>query len=162
MFRHPYRAPLCYFGLYLPLGFVAWYWPSIELALQEPPPMDFVGFYDPLIGPSVLEALLLAIPTGLVPAIGALAGVALASRSVTPPWKTAVLFALASLIPVVAAGCMFALFNDAVTFYPESPIFQSNDDPFLVAARVAFSALAVLWLLSPIFLTKSLYRGSFT
>jgi len=145
MFRHPYRVPLVYFGVYFVGVFLYWYWDKLmELLDLQPPPSHFYG-------PSVGGSLVMAFVIALVPAIGALAGLALAPSTRSPPLRQCAVNVLISLIPGVAFVAVMTLLGHCVRSWD-----CSNGGG--VALECLWVVVIGIWIVTPAILSRQLFR----
>ena len=155
MFRHPFRAPLLYLATYFALYFSYSYGTELMAVMDcsSPPPGVYCIDDTSPVSSGIINALLVSLIVGLVPALSSLAGVALASRNATPSWRRSILFVLPSFLPLAAVVPIFQFLGHLAGNRPDSVAF----------AKVLWLLMLVLvtfWLLAPAFLTKHLYLKS--
>ena len=153
MMRHPYRVPAAY--LLVNFAAIFFYWCSGRASGSYDPPLplptDFIGFADPAIGLNLAGALLAAFVLASIPAIGALAGLALAPATHAPPWGRTILSALVCLLPSAIYASLLSALGGKVYWAhdvgPEGAVFE-----------FALIVLAGLWVITPVIASRRLFR----
>jgi hypothetical protein len=151
MYRYSLRSPAAHFTLYFVLGLIYAKRYEIERLFEKEPlsPSTF-GISDPIVGPGVPGAILLATLLGLVPAIGSLAGVGLVKNSHVPKWPRIIVGTLLTLAPTLAVVGVYGLIGHLLDTKVPSAIS--------IWPEIVLPLLGILWLLTPVVLTKYIHE----
>lgn len=153
MMRHPYRVPAAY--LLFNFAAIFLYWCSGRASGSYDPPLplptDFIGFHDPTIGLNLAAALIASFVLASIPAIGALAGLALAPTTQVPSWGRTILSAMISLLPSAIYAVVLAMLGGKI-------LWAHDVGPEGVVFEFALIALAGLWVVTPVIASRRLFR----
>jgi hypothetical protein len=151
--RSPHRVPAVYLLVHFVAIFLYWVQGRASESYDPPLPLptDFIGFHDPTIGMNLAGALLASFVLALIPAIGALAGLALAPANRAPPWSRTIFSAFVSAVPSVAYAVVLSMLRGHVRWAhdvgTEGALFE-----------FALIGLAGVWVITPVIVSRRLFR----